>query len=167
MSNQSSASNTANTTVNWQTLHALLLEEKSISENLLTALNLERTLLTERNYEALSSALTDKSLLLSQLEKRNETRQLIIKNAGFTSEKMLLSAAEKDAPNVANEWHTLATLWEQCQHENQVNNQIVRRTRIVIQRVLDILHGQPDLGKTYNPRGESNNGYSSKAITSV
>jgi flagellar biosynthesis/type III secretory pathway chaperone len=151
----------------WQTLHSFLQEDKIITQNLLDILNSERELLTARNYEALSTALTDKSLLVNQLEKRSAERQTFLKAAGFDSEKSLLAVAERDHPDIARTWNELAALWENCQHENQVNDQIVRRTRIVVQRVLDILHGQPDLGKTYNPRGESNNGYSSKAITSA
>lgn len=151
----------------WQALYNLLQEDKITSEKLLAALHQERDLLTQRNYEALSTVLSDKSLLLNELEKRSADRQAFLKRAGFDSEKSLLSAAEREHPLVANTWKELAAQWEKCQNENQVNDQIVRRTRIVIQRVLDILHGQPDLGKTYNPRGESSNGYSSKGITRV
>lgn len=158
-------SSTHNT--DWQSLYALLNEDKQTTELLINALNHERELLTTRNYEALTSALTDKSLLIQQLEKRSNDRQKFLKDSGFQTEKDLLAAADREKPVVAAAWRELAALWKNCQAQNQVNDQIVRRTRIVIQRVLDIMHGQPDLGRTYNVKGESHKGYTSKAIASA
>jgi flagellar biosynthesis/type III secretory pathway chaperone len=153
--------------IDWQLLHTLLSEDKSTTEALVTALSYERELLTSRNYDALTSALTDKALLIQQLEKRSQTRQKFLQNAGFESEKELLATADIKQPKIASAWRELATLWQHCQTQNQVNDQIVRRTRIVIQRVLDILHGQPDMSRTYNLKGESHKGYTGKAIASA
>jgi len=163
----SSATSTRKTATDWQALFGILSDDKKTTELLITALKTERDLLTSRNYEALTTALTDKSLLIQQLEKRSNARQKFLKDSGFESEKELLDAADQEQPIVANAWRELATLWQNCQIENQVNDQIVRRTRVVIQRLLEIMHGQPDLGKTYNVKGESHKGYSGKAIASA
>lgn len=154
-------------TIDWQLLYNLITEDKKTTDALLRALNNEREFLATRNYEALTTALTNKSLLIQELEKRSQKRQAFLTGTGFASEKELLTAAEQQQPVVANAWRELAGLWQSCQDQNQVNDQIVRRTRIVVQRVMDILHGQPDLGRTYNTKGESNKGYSSKAIASA
>jgi flagellar biosynthesis/type III secretory pathway chaperone len=153
--------------IDWQLLYSLLSEDKKTTEALITSLNNERDLITSRNYEALTSTLAEKSLLIQQLEKRSQTRQNFLLNAGFQSEKELLIAADNKQPIVANAWRELAKLWQHCQKQNQVNEQIVRRTRTVIQGILEILHGQPDLGRTYNLKGETHKGYSSKAIASA
>ena len=165
--NPTSARSTSAGTTDWQALYTILTEDKKTTELLISALNHERDLLTSRNYESLSSALTDKSLLIQQLEKRSDDRQTFLQTAGFAAEKDLLAAAEREQPLVANAWRELAALWQRCQDQNQINDQIVRRTRIVIQRVLEIMHGQPDLGKTYNVKGESHKGYTGKAIASA
>lgn len=162
-----SAQTSAHSGANWQALYNLLLSDRQTTQALIDALEKERHLLTTRDYDGLTAALAEKSLLVQQLEQRSNERQQFLQDAGFESEKDLLSAADREQPAVATAWRELASLWENCQSQNQINDQIVRRTRLVIQRIMEIMHGQPDLGRTYNPKGESYKGYSSKAIASA
>lgn len=151
----------------WSLLNQLLQRDTANSEQLLTLLLDERKTLEIRDYSAFEALVMPKQQLIKQLEQNLAVRRQHLRQMGFNNDLDALQAARAQAATVAACWESAAVLWEDCQTASQVNEQICRRTRIVVERVLDVLRGQHSQSATYDANGSAERRGSGRTISNA
>lgn len=139
----------------WSALQANLQRDLATSRQLLLVIGDERKALEARDYAAFEAAIAPKQTLLAQLENGFAERRQWLSQHRIAAESVALRLAETEAPAVAELWRETAASWRQCQTETQINEQISRRTRAVVQQVLDVLRGQHQQSAVYDAKGNS------------
>lgn len=137
----------------WQQLGIALEADNATSEVLETLLIKERQALEERDYDSFEKLLEEKDQLLKRLQINALNRTQFLHQSGFVNAAQLLEQAKAEAPIVADLWQKLEKQWLVCQELNRINEQIVKRTEIVVRRSLDILRGQSNNTKVYGANG--------------
>ncbi|MDB6061250.1 MAG: hypothetical protein JWM78_1353 [Verrucomicrobiaceae bacterium] len=155
------------TTHDWSLLNQLLQRDIASSEQLLTLLHAERKALETRDYTQFEALVEPKKNLITQIEQNLAVRQQHLRQLGFNGDSPALAAAQTYAPSVAECWHSAAVLWQECQIASQINDQICRRTRLVVERVLDVLRGQHNQSATYDATGTSQRDGSGRTISNA
>jgi flagellar biosynthesis/type III secretory pathway chaperone len=153
--------------IQWSEFDQFLQHDIGLSEQLLTALQEEREALETRQYVRIEEILGSKAQLIAHLEQNTNNRRHWLQQQGFTSEAGSLKAARAAAPDVAARWEQAAELWRNCQKANQINDQISRRTQVVVENLLDVLRGQHGDKSTYNAQGQSQRPGGGRTITSA
>jgi flagella synthesis protein FlgN len=151
----------------WTQLEQTLLGDIPFTEQLLALLQQERSKLEQRQYDGYQQLISDKQLLLAQLEQHASERRQLLAAAGFEDEAAALVALDKQAPIIANAWRKLSEQWQQCQQLNEINERIAKRTRLVVGQILDILRGQNNQAKLYTKQGDARNSGGGRSITSA
>lgn len=151
----------------WPEFDRFLQLDLDLSQQLLESLQEERQVLEARQYQRFEELLGEKSQLIASLEQNTNTRRSWLQQQGFTSETESLQAARKAAPQVAARWDEAAELWRNCQTANQINEQICRRTQVVVESVLDVLRGEHGHKATYNAQGQAQRSIGGRTITSA
>lgn len=151
----------------WSLLNQLLQRDTASSEQLLNLLLEERKALESRDYSTFEALVAPKQQLVSQLEQNLTVRRQHLRQMGFSNDLDALHAARAHATVVAKCWESAAALWESCQNASQINEQICRRTRLVVERVLDVLRGQHSQGATYDASGAAERSGSGRTISSA
>ena len=154
-------------TPDWSLFDRALQQDIAYSEQLLDVLQSERKALETRDYGDLESLIAQKKARVEQLEANAIRRQQWLSQHGLNDDFAALSAVKKQAPEVAERWETAAAAWRECQTANHVNEQICRRTRLVVERVLDILRGQNASSTTYDAKGYSQRTQSGRTISNA
>lgn len=155
------------TAPDWSLFDYALQQDISHSQQLLEVLLNERAALEAREYGDLENIIELKKSCVEKLETNAAQRQRWLSQHGFADDFSALNAVKQQAPEVAVHWNTAATAWRECQTANQVNEQICRRTRLVVERVLDILRGQNAAAATYDAKGYSQRSQSGRTISSA
>lgn len=154
-------------TIDWSQLDRSLQRDTQLSREVLEVMERERESLEQRQYEQFEQLLGEKQRLIAALEQSSQARRRWLGGMGFADDARALEAAREQAPEVADSWHQAAELWRECQRANQINEQICQRTRVVVERVLDILRGQPGQGATYDAKGVPHHQDSGRTITNA
>ena len=157
----------APTAIDWSELDQSLQHDFSLGQQLRDVLEQERQTLENRQYEQFEQLLQGKQQLLAQLEQGGNARRQWLAKRGFADDASALRLVKLQAPAVAEQWQAAAEQWRDCQHANQVNEQICNRTRVVVERVLDILRGQPGQGSTYDAKGISKHMFNGRTISNA
>jgi flagellar biosynthesis/type III secretory pathway chaperone len=151
----------------WSLLNQLLQRDTANSEQLLKLLADERKALESRDYSTFETLVTPKQQLVQQLEQNLAVRRQHLHQMGFDNDLDALRAARTDATEVASCWESAATLWQDCQNASQINEQICRRTQLVVGRVLDALRGQHSQSTTYDASGAAERSSGGRTISSA
>jgi flagellar biosynthesis protein FlgN len=154
-------------TPNWSLFDYALQQDIAHSEELLALLLSERKALEAREYGNLEDLTAQKKHCVERLEANVAQRKRWLLQHGLHDDFAALSAAKIQAPEVAARWESAATAWRECQTANQINDQICRRTRLVVGRVLDILRGQTTPSTTYDAKGYSQNAQDGRTISNA
>lgn len=153
--------------IDWSEFDHHLQLDIGLSQQLLDTLREERKALETREYAHFEELIGAKTQLISNLEQNTRTRRQWLVQQGFTSEVESLQSARATASEVATRWEQAASLWRDCQTANQINEQICRRTQVVVENVLDVLRGQHGQKATYNAQGQAQRPNSGRTITSA
>ena len=151
----------------WSDIEATFGHDIRATAKLLDLLQRERKALEQRNYEEFQNIIGQKQPLLGILEYHANTRQQLLTAAGYDNEQATLDAADIQAPAVAKAWRKLADEWKQCQNLNEVNERIAKRTRLVVNQMLDVLHGQNSRNKLYTSSGDAKTTTAGRPISSA
>ena len=151
----------------WSQLNHTLESDLTTTGQLLDLLNRERQSLEQRDYQTFQQLLREKQSLLQHLENQSKQRQQLLKAAGFSDETSTLQAADHYAPAVAQAWRSLVEQWKRCQELNAVNERIAQRTRLVANRILDILRGSRGGTRLYDNKGSAHTSGGGGTITSA
>ncbi|MFT3930404.1 MAG: flagellar protein FlgN [Spongiibacteraceae bacterium] len=165
--NNPKQANPKQATPNWSLFDYALQQDIVHSEQLLSILLQEREALEAREYTDFENLITQKKTLVEQLEHNAVQRKRWLSQHGMTDDFIALDAAKKQAPEIVDRWQAAATVWRECQAANQVNEQICRRTRLVVENVLNILRGQNAPAATYNASGYSQNSPDGRTISNA
>jgi flagellar biosynthesis/type III secretory pathway chaperone len=157
----------AHPVVDWFEFDLFLQRDIELSQQLLAALQQERQALETRKYQRFEELLNEKQTLIGKLEKNTLQRRSWLSQRGFANEASALQAAQSAAQEVAERWDNAAVLWRDCQTANQINEQICRRTKVVVESVLDVLRGQHGQKATYNAQGLAQRSNAGRTITSA
>lgn len=139
----------------WHLFEFALRQDITHSQQLLQILHAERKALEERDYTELDNLISQKKMWLEKLEANAAQRRHWLQKYGFADDSSALETLRSTAPAVARCWEEAAAAWSECQNASQINDQICRRTRLVVERVLDILRGQTSNAATYDANGSS------------
>ena len=153
--------------IDWSEFDQFLQLDIGLSQQLLDTLHEERKALETREYAHFEELIGAKTQLVASLEQNTNTRRHWLQDQGFTSEAGSLRAARATAPEVAARWEQAAELWRNCQTANQINEQVCRRTQVVVENVLDVLRGQHGQKATYNAQGQAQRPVAGRTITSA
>lgn len=151
----------------WNGLNTTFEQDIPATAQLLDLLQNERKALENRDYKEFQELIGQKQKVLALLENHSTIRQQLLHNAGFTDEASTLKAAEQQAPNIAKSWKKLGKQWANCQELNEINERIAKRTRLVVDQILDMLRGQNKQEKLYDVKGYTHNTSSGRSITSA
>ncbi len=151
-------------TPDWSLFDHALQQDIAHSEQLLAVLRSERKALETREYDDLENLIAQKKTWIERLETNAAQRQQWLSQQGFADDFIALDIVKQQAPAVAARWEAAASAWRECQTANQVNEQICRRTRFVVERVLDILRGQNTPSTTYDANGYSQRAQNGRTI---
>ena len=136
----------------------LLMQEIDCAQRLMALLDEERQALGGRDAQALEQVTEAKRALLAETEQRVAAHEGFLSArrlpAGRAGTERFLSGLPKDAAE-RSLWQRLQELAAACREANEVNGRVVALSRIRVQRTLELLHGQPDAGKTYGKAGQS------------
>src|SRR5690606_34832093 len=121
----------------------------------------------QRDYAAFEQLLATKNELLQALQQNTEARRAWLPGQGLADDGAALARARIDAPELARGWERLAELWQTCQHESRVNDQVAQRTRTVVAHLLDVLSGNAGQGSTYDDKGSTRRMQTARPITSA
>ncbi len=154
-------------TPNWSLFDYALQQDITSSEQLLAVLLDERKALESRNYDNLDSLIAQKKALVEALENNAAQRQRWLAQHGMADDFAALDTARNQAPEVVARWEKAAAAWRECQTANQINDQICRRTRLVVENVLNILRGQTASAATYDAKGYSQHAPDGRTITNA
>lgn len=151
----------------WSLLGQLLQRDGDVSRQLLELLREEREVLEQRDYPRFEALVPAKKNLIEQLERHRDVRRQHLRQMGFDSDTDALRGAQRDAPAVAATWEQAAVLWRECQHASGINDQISRRTRIVVEQILDTLRGQHSQSTIYDASGGADRSSSGRTLGSA
>ena len=151
----------------WSEIETTFEHDIPATAKLLDLLQRERKALEQRNYEEFQNIIDQKQPMLTILECHSNTRQQLLTAAGYHDEQATLDAADVQAPAVAKAWRKLADEWKQCQNLNEVNERIAKRTRLVVNQMLDVLHGQNSRNKLYTSSGDAKTTTAGRPISSA
>lgn len=154
-------------TPNWSLFDYALQQDIEHSEQLLAVLTQERQAFETRDYSNLENLIAQKKAWVERLEANSIQRKRWLSQHGMADDFAALSAAKNQAPEVVARWEAAATAWRECQSANQVNDQICRRTRLVVEGVLDILRGQTAAPATYDAKGFSQRTQNGRVISNA
>jgi flagellar biosynthesis/type III secretory pathway chaperone len=153
--------------IDWLEFDRFLQRDIELSQQLLDVLQEERQALETRKYQRFEELLGEKHELIANLQQNTVTRRGWLQQRGFSDETSALRAAQSAAQEVAEHWDNAAVLWKNCQTANQINEQICRRTQVVVETVLDALRGQHGQKATYNAQGLAQRSNAGRTITSA
>lgn len=159
--------NATHHTPNWSLFDYALQQDIAHSEQLLAILLQERQALEAREYSDFENLIAQKKDLVERLESNVVQRKRWLSQHGMADDFEALSAAKIQAPDVVTRWEAAAIVWRDCQTANQINDQICRRTRMVVENVLNILRGQTAAPPTYNAKGYSQNSQDGRTISNA
>ncbi len=159
--------NATHPTPNWSLFDYALQQDIAHGEQLLSILQQERLALESRDYNDLENLIARKKQLVEQLENNAAQRRRWLTQHGMSNDFAALDAAKMQAPDVVKRWEAAATIWRECQTANQVNDQICRRTRLVVENVLNILRGQNATAATYDAKGLSQRAQDGRVISNA
>jgi len=151
----------------WSLLQQSLQQDTETSQQLLQLMRDERKALESRNYGAFEALLQPKQTLIAKLEQHAQQRHEWMVQQRFASDSAALSQAHEEAPHIAAQWQNAADIWRECQTQNQINEQICRRTRTVVEQVLDALRGQHQHSVVYDAKGLAQRGASGRTISNA
>lgn len=158
---------TQRSAIAWSEFDHFLQLDIELSQQLLGSLQEERAVLESRNYARFEQLLGEKARLIADLEHNTNARRHWLQQQGFTSEAESLRTARENAPETAARWEAAAALWRDCQTANQINEQISRRTQMVVENILDVLRGQHGQRATYDAHGQAQRSMGGRSITSA
>ena len=150
----------------WSRFDKTFKLDLTTTTELLDILQQERTSLETRDYDSFQKLLSQKHQLIKQLEIHSQVRQRLLQEAGFSDETTTLHAADQQAPAIAKAWRQLTEQWQQCQHLNEINERIAKRTRLVVGQILDMLRGN-NAQKLYTSKGDTRNHSTGRSITNA
>lgn len=149
----------------WQSLEKQLSGDFTLTTQLHELLIKERESLEARDYDAFQHLIGQKARMVAALENGFKQRQEWLTGAGFSNESDALKMARSEAPAATKRWTELAEQWEQCQHQNTVNERIALRTKLVVGHMLDMLRGQNSRQRLYNASGSTTDSGGGSSIT--
>ena len=130
----------------------------SASEELRTLLKTEMQLLASREFDNLSTVLTQKVNIIDLLEELEVQRSNLLASLGYSTDidgtKSFLADNESDA-ELTTSWKKLMDLVKECQIINQSNGMVVSKNQAQIQQAMQIISGGQNKGSsdTYNNKG--------------
>ena len=155
-------------TRDWSLLQQSLQQDMDISTLLLQLMRQERESLELRDYAAFEALIQPKQKLIAQLEQHAMLRRQWFEQQGMGDDAAALQLLHREAPAIATQWQNAAEIWRECQTENHINEQICRRTRSVVEHMLDVLRGQhQQSGSVYDAKGLAQRGTSGRTISNA
>ena len=155
-------------TRDWSLLQQSLQHDTDTSTLLLQLMRQEREALELRDYAAFEALIQPKQKLISQLERHAMLRRQWFEQQRLGDDASVLQLLHQEAPDIAAQWQQAANIWRECQTENQINEQICRRTRSVVEHMLDALRGQHQQSSgVYDAKGVAQRGASGRIISNA
>lgn len=124
-------------------------------QQLLILLEDERTALKERDTEALTRIIKDKSNSLLALEQSAKQRTAWLQaNAADTElEHAWAEHVNALSPELGSQWLQFKSLLEDCRAHNEINGKMLARNQQVFKRIVSLVRGQTDQQPLYTPKG--------------
>ena len=141
---------------------ALLQQESTLLDELYQLLKQETKALKEKNIELMNKLLESKNVLLDKLGMLDKQRQLYVEREASQTpmeESMGLKVQEMN--------RSIQERLDNCKHQNNINGGIIEVTRLFNQKILDIVHGQPDQENTYSAEGKNRTRHTQHSIARV
>jgi len=138
-----------------QQLNSIIQEDIEASGALLKLLEAEQQALKKRLHRDLENLLREKNTLIHTLDANAEKRQQILAQATMTGtaeswQKLLVLINNQ---KLIDDWETVKTNIDQCQHFNGINGKMIARGQQTVRRLLNILRGQTAVPGLYTQSG--------------
>lgn len=129
-------------------------------QKLLISLEDERTALKERDTDALTRIIKDKSTSLLALEQSSKQRTAWLQAdiADADLERAWMEHINALSPELGSQWLQFKSLLEDCRAHNEVNGKMLARNQQVFKRIVSIVRGQTEQQPLYTPKGGRGSG---------
>ena len=135
---------------------------------LLELLQEERTLLQDKQLEALDKLIQEKAQLLTRLEHSAIARSQWVQQYQRSNPNKAhvddIFEEITQAQDVHKHWQTLKDLYAQCQSTNEANGKIMVRSQATYSRLMTILRGQSQQSSLYTHQGNTGKGAPGQSI---
>jgi len=136
----------------------LLQQEIEFSNQLLKNLQLENQALSNNDIESIQNIAPDKQQIIYTLESLSRQRESLLKNAGFSGDKIGMENFIKQYRSLDQDWQQLMSVVSKCQRQNEINGIIINAASRQTTDALSILKGQQSNNKVrYGSKGETIN----------
>ena len=140
-------------------LEKLISQELECTDMLLDILSDERTSLANNPEELIKLASVKQDKVI-QLERLNEQRNSVLKQANFDTKQVTeciqwCSSDTASATKLTTQWKSLLTSIDKCRQYNQTNGTIIDNSQRKIRQALAILHGQKPENIAYSANGKT------------
>jgi len=145
-------------------------------ERLINILELERQLLTEKQFDHFVELLGLKQQTLVQLDGINQFRISLLSAKKLPVSRTGIEALIRTTTSINTEersseliemWGKLIETVDQAKALNEINARIAHRAQMTNHHVLNILRGMPDDPGLYSPRGKGQDATGTASITSA
>ncbi len=139
----------------------LIKKETETTLALINLLQQEKHALCIRDTEALNQCVIKKAKKIGELEQLARQRIELLACHGFDNNSegwrnLIDTLAEDGQDHIIEAWQVLEKVARRSYNLNQVNGKIVNRTKQTVQKLLNIIRGQPDSLDLYDQMGRSN-----------
>ena len=141
-----------------QQLLKALEHDQKLALQLKTLLQEEKSSLEKRQYDAYQRLLKQKTQYLVELEQADTVRRNAMTAMGFSSDKEGFIAFIEQVPKswqsrFQRNWESLSDLMNTCARLNKINGKILAHAQISLDRLMNLLRGNPQQIATYQSNG--------------
>jgi len=139
-------------------IRELLQQEINLSTQLLENLQLENQALGNNDLESVEEIASVKQQAIATLELLGRQRESLLKNAGFSNDKIGMETFIKQYLDLDHDWQQLMSTVSKCRRQNEINGIIINAASRNTRDALSILKGQQSNDKVrYGSKGETIN----------
>jgi flagella synthesis protein FlgN len=153
--------------INPSLVQQMIAQDMTATQQLKNLLLEERTLLEQRQHDALPGIIEQKDQLLGGLAHNARQRQQVLQSLGLKTDSQswddLLLAHASLAP-LRESWKALTDTFGECQRLNEINGKMISRSKQSLGNLLNILRGQVAAPQLYTQTGSTSGGASGHTL---
>jgi flagella synthesis protein FlgN len=153
---------------NAELVHEMLKRDLHAAERLKALLSQERTLLQERNHEALSTVITEKNAHLTLLAGHAKERAALLEAIKLKDDPDSWQAFLNTDPALRSLiplWQELRDNIKQCNELNNHNGKLVARSQQTLKKLIDLMRGKTPTAGLYDAQGSATYSAPSNTLT--
>ncbi len=136
-------------------IHQAIIKDLQASKELLNLLEQEQKAMEDRQRDHLANIVNQKADCMNRVDQQATNRYQILQSINREASEGAWKALvlEQNDEGLINDWNSLLSTLQQCQHHNEVNGRLISRGQQTLNQLLTILRGQMNPPELYNQKG--------------